>query len=185
MQRSHVHLALLDTGSWPTQIQILNEEHAGTETRVAQAHSNCTAAARFLEQSVEKHSGRAMKVNFVTAEQIAKGVTPATFSFNLPPPKSLDHAGLEALAQRFVDRLVAIYPEGVKPCVSFGQKNSYVYATVPATSTQGVIKKQDKDKQAIGGVQLVRFSFPPTMDKDGWNAAIDRVVEEVYKADKV
>jgi hypothetical protein len=40
-----------------------------------------------------------------------------------------------ALAQRFVDLLTA---NGAlfKPCVSFGQDNGLVYATVPATSTQ-------------------------------------------------
>jgi len=33
-----------------------------------------------------------------------------------------------------------------KPCVSFGQDNGLVYATVPATSTQGAIKAEDKAK---------------------------------------
>lgn len=44
----------------------------------------------------------------------------------------------EALAQRFVD-IIATHKE-IKPCVSFGQDNGLIYATVPATSTQGAIK---------------------------------------------
>ena len=78
---------------------------------------------------------QSMKTNFVTAAQMAKGVTPATFSFNLPPPPAGKSPA--AFAQSFVDALVANYPAGIKPCVSFGQKNTTVYVTVPATSTQG------------------------------------------------
>jgi len=44
------------------------------------------------------------------------------------------------------------------------RRNGMVYATVPATSTQGTIKAEDKAKQAVGGVQLCRLSFPPTCD---------------------
>ena len=60
----------------------------------------------------------------------------------------------EALAQRFVD-LLCSHPE-FKPCVSFGKDNG------PATS----IRAEDKAKQAVGGVQLVRLSFPPTCSVD-------------------
>ena len=55
-----------------------------------------------------------------------------------------------------------------------------VYVTVPATSTQGVLSAEVKAKQAIGGVQLVRFSFPPTMDRSGWQSAVAKAVQQVY-----
>ena len=67
-------------------------------------------------------------------------------------------------AQKYVD-LLTVHEE-YKPCVSFGQNNGLIYATVPATSTQGAIKEEDKAKQARGGVQLVRLSFPPTCSVD-------------------
>ena len=86
---------------------------------------------------------------------------------------------LAGFAQAFVDRLCADWA-GVKPCVSFGQQNSIVYATVPATSTQGVISDEDKAKQAVGGIQLVRFSFPPTMDMSEWEKQIDRTAAAAY-----
>ena len=44
---------------------------------------------------------------------------------------------------------------------------------MPATSTQGVIAEADKAKQARDGVQLVRLSFPPTIDVD---AVCDAVI---------
>lgn len=52
----------------------------------------------------------------------------------------------------------------MKPCVSFGQDNGITYCTVPATSTQGAIKAEDKAKQAQGGIQLVRLSFPAGLE---------------------
>jgi hypothetical protein len=65
--------------------------------------------------------------------------------------------------------------------VSFGQDNGLVYCTVPATSTQGAIKAEDKAKQALGGVQLTRLSFPPTIDVDAVKQAIDRTIHAIYK----
>ena len=103
-----------------------------------------------------------MPLAFVTPEQAAIGFTSSTFSFNLPAMPNASEEVNEALAQRFVDILCA--HKEFKPCVSFGQDNGLVYATVPATSTQGAIKKEDKAKQAVGGVQLARLSFPPTCD---------------------
>ena len=179
---SHEYLALLDTGSKPCQLRILSERHAEVEERVASAHANAVLAADALEAGVLKYSGFNMEVNFVTKEQIAKAVTPATFSFNLPVPASIlgNSQATADFAQNFVDYLNARYPQGSKPCVSFGQRNSLVYLTVPATSTQGVISDEHKRKQAVGGVQLVRFSFPPTMDRQAWNEAIDDTLRYFY-----
>ena len=78
------------------------------------------------------------------------------------------------LAQRFVDILCSY--TGFKPCVSFGQDNGLVYCTVPATSTQGAIKEEDKAKQAVGGVQLTRLSFPPTCEAG--TEAVCKIVAE-------
>jgi len=182
LKRAHTHLALVDTSSKPCQLKVLAEMHAKCEERVRLAHKNTIAIARHFENTVQKFSGQTMKVNFVTESQMAKGVTPATFSLNLPAPVHMkdDRAALAALAQQFVDAVVKANPEGVKPCVSFGQQNTLVYATVPATSTQGVISAEDTEKQAVGGVQLVRFSFPPSMDMAKWEAAVEAALEDIY-----
>eukprot|EP00163_Fabomonas_tropica_P023409 TRINITY_DN40738_c0_g1_i1.p1 TRINITY_DN40738_c0_g1~~TRINITY_DN40738_c0_g1_i1.p1 ORF type:complete len:395 (+),score=119.37 TRINITY_DN40738_c0_g1_i1:164-1186(+) len=194
LERAHVHANLLDNLSKGSQLRVLNGHHASTEQRIQAAHDFAAAAGKHLEASVQKYSGQEMKVNFVTEEQIALNIRPATFSFNLPVPPKLAAArdaggdagdaankAIAGLAQDIVDRLVEEYPEAVKPCVSFGQDNTLVYVTVPATSTQGVISEADKAKQAVGGVQLVRFSFPPKMDLAAFNGAMDRALERIYK----
>ena len=56
-----------------------------------------------------------------------------------------------------------------------------MYCTVPATSTQGAIKEEDKAKQAMGGVQLVRLSFPPTIDVAAISAVVSGAVSAIYK----
>ena len=44
----------------------------------------------------------------------------------------------------------------------------------------GVISEADKAKQAVGGVQLVRFSFPPNMDRAAFHAAIQAATSRLY-----
>ena len=51
---------------------------------------------------------------------------------------------------------------------------------VPATSTQGAIKAEDKAKQAVGGVQLARLSFPPSFDTAAVVEIIRNAVKECY-----
>jgi hypothetical protein len=185
LQRAHAHLALLDNGPKSSQLKIFNDMHTATEQRVRAAHDNCVATAAAFEKAVEKFSGQPMRTNFVTPTQISKGVTPATFSFNLPAPLDADAPTRAAFAQHFVDSLANSEfgrAGGIKPCVSFGQNNSTVYATVPATSTQGVISKELTAKQALGGVQLIRFSFPTSMDHAGWGAAVEQALKDAYGA---
>jgi len=163
----------------PCQLSLLNKMHKECEKRVELAHENAKQGATYLENTVKYFSsGKIMRVNFVTQDQIRKIVRPATFSFNLPKPEKCENAA--SLAQDFVDELVSRCKDGVKPCVSFGQVTKYVYVTVPATSTQGVISEEDKAKQAVGGVQLVRFSFPPKMDMAAWKYAVRETVRRLY-----
>ena len=55
-----------------------------------------------------------------------------------------------------------------------------MYCTVPATSTQGAVRAEDKARQAVGGVQLVRLSFPPTLDLDAAGEALEGAVHAIY-----
>ena len=125
-------------------------------------------------------AGADMPLAFVTPQEAALGYHTSTFSFNLPPPPSnATPERVAAFAQRFVDLLTADKAH-FKPCVSFGQDNALVYCTVPATSTQGAIPEEHKAKQARGGVQLVRLSFPPTIDMDAVCKQITESVEKIY-----
>merc|ERR1719158_1006880 len=140
----------------------LVEHHGNVEERCLQAYGVAGIIGDSLRQTVREVTGHELSLGFVSPENAAAGFTTSSFSFNLPPVPGAAAEVNESLAQRFVDLLCV--NEVFKPCVSFGQDNGLVYATVPATSTQGAVKAEDKAKQAVGGVQLVRLSFPPTCD---------------------
>jgi hypothetical protein len=50
-----------------------------------------------------------------------------------------------------------------------------------ATAVQGAISLEHKAKQAVGGVQLVRLSFPPVCDVDLVSKIIGDTVASLYK----
>ena len=169
---------LVDTTAKPDQIKFLTECHKGVEKRCENAYSNAAATGKALQDAVKKYRSVEMPLAFVAPEHAAVGFTTSTFSFNLPAPIGASAEACEALAQRFVD-LICDHPE-FKPCVSFGQDNDLVYATVPATSTQGAIKAEDKAKQAVGGVQLTRLSFPPTCNVEAVGKIVTEAVAKIY-----
>eukprot|EP00092_Neocalanus_flemingeri_P099477 GFUD01126891.1.p1 GENE.GFUD01126891.1~~GFUD01126891.1.p1 ORF type:complete len:365 (-),score=74.13 GFUD01126891.1:348-1373(-) len=169
---------LVDTIAKPDQMNFLIGAHKGVEKRCENAYSNAAMIGKVLQQAVKKYCSYDMALAFVAPEHAAVGYTTSTFSFNLPSPLGASEEVCEALAQRFVD-LICAHPE-FKPCVSFGQDNGLVYATVPATSTQGAIKAEDKAKQAVGGVQLTRLSFPPTCDTKAIGIIMTEAIAKIY-----
>ena len=198
--------ALLDVGAKPEQLRALTANHRGVEQRCAAAYAVAAELGAALCAAVEAHAARSMALAFVSPEHAAAGFTSSTFSFNLPVPAGASAAQAAALAQRFVDALTAPRPSSAlpsssagagggggrevaghgaprfKPCVSFGQDNGTVYCTVPATSTQGAVKAEDKAKQAVGGVQLVRLSFPPELDTLAAARVLHDAVAAIYSA---
>ena len=171
---------LVDTTAKPDQMNVLIQTHIGVEKRCENAYNNAAAVGKALQQAVNKYRSVYMPLAFVTPEHAAVGINTSTFSFNLPPPIGASQEVCKGLAQKFVD-LICAHPE-FKPCVSFGQDNNLVYATVPATSTQGAIKAEDKAKQAIGGVQLTRLSFPPTCNSDTVGDIVTKAVKNIYSS---
>eukprot|EP00051_Salpingoeca_urceolata_P027102 m.480055 g.480055 ORF g.480055 m.480055 type:complete len:649 (-) comp21679_c0_seq1:238-2184(-) len=169
---------VLDTAATPDQLLFLCQNHEGVEARCEKAYGTTVAAGNALRAAVLAHTSVDMPLSYVSPENAAKGFTSSTFSFNLPPPRDATAGINAALAQRYVD-LLTVDPL-FKPCVSFGQDNGLVYCTVPATSTQGAISQEHKAKQARGGVQLVRLSFPPTIDVDAVCQRIASAVATVY-----
>jgi len=170
--------AMMDTMAKPDQLHFLCKNHSGVEERCQEAYQVALAVGDALVKTVKKCTAKEMPLAFVSAENAKIGFTSSTFSFNLPVPDGATAGQTEALAQEYVDLLTA-HPQ-YKPCVSFGQDNGVIYATVPATSTQGAIKAEDKAKQAVGGVQLVRLSFPPTCDKEAVCKIISDATTTVY-----
>ena len=196
----------LDTTARPDQVERLVGSHLGVEGRCQRAYQVARTVGHELQEAVQRATGRTMDLAFVTPELAAEGYTSSTFSFTLPPVASSTASGQGSewdgkglggttsgglgertanaqLAQTFVDLLCVAHPSLFKPCVSFGQDNGKVYCTVPATSTQGAIRAEDKAKQARDGVQLVRLSFPPTMDVEAARHAVAGIVDALYKMD--
>lgn len=172
--------AMLDTVARKDQMAVLCKEHFGVEDRNKGAYAVASAVGSALCDAVKTYcNGYNMELAFVSPENAAHGFTSSTFSFNLPPFEGESAEVNEALAQRFVD-LLTVHPE-FKPCVSFGQDNGLTYATVPATSTQGAIAIEDKAKQAVGGVQLVRLSFPPSCNVQQVCGIVVKSVETCYQ----
>lgn len=169
---------MLDTTAKADQMLFLTQNHRQVEERCQQAYAVAVTVGDALQAAVRAATLHEMPLAFVRPEHAKLGFTSSTFSFNLPAPKAASAEQTAGLAQRFVDLLCG-HPE-FKPCVSFGQDNNLVYATVPATSTQGAIKEEDKAKQAVGGVQLVRLSFPPTCDPNKVAKIIADATTTVY-----
>ena len=170
----------LDTTARRDQTLALIRNHRGVEERCRRAYAVATEIGRVLVETVARLTGTTMQLAFVTPAQAEAGFHTSTFSFNLPPPRGFTPEECAALAQRFVDGLTSAQPALFKPCVSFGQDNGKVYCTVPATSTQGAIKAEDKAKQAIGGVQLTRLSFPPSIDTALACTTVREALESIY-----
>jgi cysteine synthase A len=169
----------LDTTFKLDQARFLVDNHTGVEDRCVRAHGIATAVGETLRKAVAaQNNGFDMPLAFVKPEHAELGFTSSTFSFNLPRPEGVSDEETEAFAQKFVDILTE--NKQFKPCVSFGQDNGLIYCTVPATSTQGCIKPEDKALQAVGGVQLVRLSFPPSMNIDAATAHVQASVEKAY-----
>lgn len=181
---------ILDTTARPDQILALVRNHKGVEERCRAAYDVTVEVGERLCAAVKSATGEEMPLAYISPEQVAAGgFTSSTFSFNLPAPVGATAEENAELAQRYVDLLTVDQGEPggslFKACVSFGQDNGLVYCTVPATSTQGVIAEEDKAKQARDGVQLVRLSFPPTIDVDAVCERMESAVQTVYASAEV
>jgi cysteine synthase A len=173
-----VSRSVLDTNAKQDQLCFLCENHTGVEKRLTDAYAVHVAVGDHLVAEVKAATGVEMPLCTVSPENAREGFTSSTFSFNLPTPKGASNEKIAGLAQEFVDLLCL--NENFKPCVSFGQDNGITYCTVPATSTQGAIKEEDKAKQAIGGVQLTRLSFPPSCDLEVVKRCISEAVAAAF-----
>ena len=194
---------LFDTAAKEDQLKRLIANHKGVEERCFNAYQVARYFGTLLQNTVKEYcEGYEMLLAFVTEEQaLQEGYTTSTFSFNLPSIAFSKHFKQQAtenieeteeikeqriyeintkLAQHFVDLLCEDMTI-IKPCVSFGQDNSLIYATVPATSTQGAIKLEDKEKQAVGGVQLTRLSFPPSINMERVEELIKQSLNKCYE----
>ncbi|MEJ8802768.1 PLP-dependent transferase [Pontibacter sp. H249] len=148
------HLKLCDNEATDLQMEILAEQLPSMNQRIEDAYRNTRAYVNFIKEALPT-----AKINFVSEELAQQGFTPSVFSLDLPT-KGNTHEEREsykrALNLKLINLMIKEIPHESKYCVSYGQlKGSYW--TIPATSTQGTTKEDDKD-------YIARVALSPEMD---------------------
>ena len=148
------HLILCDNEATHLQLQLLAEYLPSMNERIQAAYDNTREFVRFIADVLPD-----AKINFVSEELAARGFTPSVFSLDLPTKGDSERereAYKRDLNLKLINLMIHRIPEECKYCVSYGQlKGSYW--TIPATSTQGTTKEDDKD-------YIVRTSLSSNMD---------------------
>lgn len=150
------HLRLCDNEATNHQVQILAEQMPSMIQRIQDAYRNTRTFVNFIEETLP-----AAKINFVSEALAERGFTPSVFSLDLPEKgdnASEQEAYKRAMNHKLIMMMITEIPTESKHCVSYGQLKG-CYWTVPATSTQGTTKEEDKD-------YIARVSVSPDLDLD-------------------
>lgn len=161
------HLVLCDNQATPLQIEILEQQMPTMLQRIADAYSNTREFVRFIEKVLPT-----AKINFVSEDLAARGFTPSVFSLDLPTKGDTPQEREEykrTLNQRLIDSMITKIPNDSKYCVSYGQLKG-CYWTIPATSTQGTTKEEDKD-------YIARVSVSGNLDLERHKQVFSEFVE--------
>lgn len=148
------HLNLCDNEATDLQYELLAEQLPGMNDRIKGAYLNTREFVNFIEDTLPE-----AKINFVSEELAQRGFTPSVFSLDLPTqgntPEERENYKRN-LNLKLIHLMINKIPHESKFCVSYGQLKG-CYWTVPATSTQGTTKEEDKD-------YIVRASLSASMD---------------------
>lgn len=148
------HLILCDNEATAQQIELLAEQMPSMNQRIEAAYKNTRAFVQFIQETLPE-----AKINFVSDELAKEGFTPSVFSLDLPT-KGNTHEERENYKRKLnldlINRMITQIPDESKYCVSYGQLKG-CYWTIPATSTQGTTKEEDKD-------YIARVSVSPDFD---------------------
>jgi hypothetical protein len=141
--------------------------------RIKDAYKNTREFVTFIKENLPT-----AKINFVSEELAEAGFTPSVFSLDLPT-KGETHEEREtykrALNNKLINMMISEIPEESKYCVSYGQLKG-CYWTIPATSTQGTTKEDDKD-------YIARVSVSPDLDLDHHKKVFADFVEQITAPD--
>lgn len=163
------HLRLCDNEATALQVEILAEQLPSMNDRIKEAYVNTREYVNFIRETLPS-----AKINFVSEELAEQGFTPSVFSLDLPTKGGTDEERetyKRALNQKLIDLMITKIPNESKYCVSYGQlKGSYW--TIPATSTQGTTKEDDKD-------YIARVSLSPNMDLERHKEIFSNFVEQI------
>lgn len=148
------HLILCDNEATTLQVEILANQIPSMNQRIKDAYKNTREFVNFIKETLP-----AAKINFVSEALANEGFTPSVFSLDLPTKGNTDEERetyKRALNQKLIDMMISEIPNESKYCVSYGQLKG-CYWTIPATSTQGTTKEDDKD-------YIARVSVSPDLD---------------------
>ncbi|GAB3203372.1 cystathionine beta-lyase/cystathionine gamma-synthase [Pontibacter aydingkolensis] len=154
LERIQQHLILCDNEATDFQMEVLAEQLPSMNQRIEDAYRNTREYVNFIKEVLP-----AAKINFVSEELAKEGFTPSVFSLDLPTKGNTDEereAYKRALNLKLIDMMISEIPNESKYCVSYGQLKG-CYWTIPATSTQGTTKEDDKD-------YIARVALSPDMD---------------------
>ncbi|EJF10708.1 PLP-dependent transferase [Pontibacter sp. BAB1700] len=154
LEKIEQHLILCDNEATDLQMEILAEQLPSMNQRIADAYKNTRDYVNFIKEVLP-----AAKINFVSEELAQEGFTPSVFSLDLPTKGDTDaerEAYKRELNLKLINLMIEEIPHESKYCVSYGQLKG-CYWTIPATSTQGTTKEDDKD-------YIARVALSPDMD---------------------
>lgn len=156
MDKIALHLTICDNEATNFQYSILAQQLPSMNQRIVDAYKNTQDFVNFITQTLPE-----AKINFVSEELAKQGFTPSVFSLDLPtkgnsPGERESHK--RDLNLKLINLMITKIPAESKFCVSYGQLKG-CYWTIPATSTQGTTKEEDKD-------YIVRASLSPDLNLD-------------------
>ena len=154
MAKIGTHLKMCDNVATEYQLEILAKQLPSMNKRIYDAYKNTRRFVEFINSVLPD-----AKINFVSEELANEGFTPSVFSLDLP---SIGNSIKEKetykreLNLKLINLMIEKISEESKFCVSYGQLKG-CYWTIPATSTQGTTKEENKD-------YIVRVALSPKMD---------------------
>ena len=154
MKKIEIHLLLCDNEATAYQYKVLAEQIPTMNERILSAYQNTRKFVNYIHEVLPQ-----AKINFVSEELANQGFTPSVFSLDLPTKGETEEereAYKRALNLKLINLMITEIPQESKFIESYGQLKG-VYWTVPATSTQGTTKEDDKD-------YIVRVSLSGNMD---------------------
>lgn len=142
IDKVELHLSLCDNAATKDQTDILAKQLPSMNQRIADAYKNTREFVNFISETLPT-----AKINFVSEDLAKHGFTPSVFSLDLPTKGNTDEEKetyKRALNLKLINLMIDEIPHESKYCVSYGQLKG-CYWTIPATSTQGTTKEDDKD----------------------------------------
>ena len=137
-----LHLELCDNEATDLQYEILAKHLPSMNQRIKEAYKNTREFVSFIEKVLPQ-----AKINFVSKALATQGFTPSVFSLDLPTKGKTSQERetyKRGLNHKLIKAMITKIPLQSKYCVSYGQLKG-CYWTIPATSTQGTTKENDKD----------------------------------------